>query len=598
MTPSRRSRCRSHRKTLDAVLDGRAAQDARQALELHAADCEECSRALDESLAMRAALDALPAPEPDRAAEDAFVDAVMKRIDRDGTASWGAPPVMRRRRAASIATWSAAAALAAAAVLATVFLREPDADPEPDVAPRIAALPPGSGTDGSVDEALVEGDVAATSTLPPVVLETGQVAARDELDALLAEITAAAAFDPSSPGDAGALLSAVRSSLSGEVAPAARAILAEDPPSPRAALAARLLGPAADHRDRDLLVAAVETLGAPAALALADRGAPGIGRLWSLAAEDAGDSASVARTTLRALVAAESAVGRAPQNVPIEVVAPILASHPVEGASVAVEGFVASGERAWLAALVAHPAASDAVAALARVSSARERGRGRLLQAIRATGAAGAAVYVVEALARGDERAVDALVALPVEVALEHLVEATVERRLRAELEERAWCALARREGNAIAGVASSWAPTRPEDVERLVDAIVRSNATDGDEGVEVVRLLVRLAALDAVDPRVRSAGLLHASVRGGESGTRTSADAKLLAALRSSSDVEVAAAAWLFESDPAEPPPEVGRALARSGGDVTVRHLRVVRALERERSDAGRRARRTGATP
>ena len=47
MSPTKRSRCRSHRATLDAVLDGRERLAALQSLELHAESCMACAGALD-----------------------------------------------------------------------------------------------------------------------------------------------------------------------------------------------------------------------------------------------------------------------------------------------------------------------------------------------------------------------------------------------------------------------------------------------------------------------------------------------------------------------------------------------------------------------
>ncbi|MEM9382595.1 MAG: hypothetical protein AAGB93_21765, partial [Planctomycetota bacterium] len=401
MTPSRRSRCRAHRSTLDAVLDGRVAQEARQALELHAADCESCARALDESLSLRAALDALPTPEPDRASEDAFVDAVMGRIDR--AASAGPAPVDSGRRAAAIAAWSVAAGLVAAALLAWITLRAPasKSGPEqgpgrgPETAQRIAALAPEAGPRAAGPRALGPrgrgpAGAQAASALPPVVLETQGVVGRNDLEAALADLGEGSSFDPAALDDAGPFLASVRGRVDGDVAPAARAILAEIPPSGHAPRAGRGRGPPAHPPDRDRLVDAIDTVGAPAAIALVDRGMPGVRRLWAVAAGEGVEAVPIARATLRALVVeGRSVSARVPSDVPLEIVAPILSSHPTEGASVALEGFLETGDPSWLAALESHPRSSDAVAERARARvGPRERDRELLLRAIRSTGSA------------------------------------------------------------------------------------------------------------------------------------------------------------------------------------------------------------------
>lgn len=277
MTPARRSRCRSHRVTLDAVLDGRDRLAALQELELHARDCADCARALEESRTLRVALDALPGPQFDRASDDAFVAGVLGRIGGMDVAPAGrsSRPVLRRVGMIALA--------AAAAAVALILVDRP--------APVEDAV-----TAGPVEingPAAIEGS-AATGTeeyLPPVIRSASSATPTDELIAVLDTAASERSFDPRVATSAGSFLHEVRASVDGDLASAARSIVlaagqtADDDELQRAALAARLLGVTADYRDRELLAGAVEFIGAPAAFALADRGGPGIERLWEIAAQ-------------------------------------------------------------------------------------------------------------------------------------------------------------------------------------------------------------------------------------------------------------------------------------------------------------------------
>ncbi|MEM9803389.1 MAG: hypothetical protein AAGA20_23930, partial [Planctomycetota bacterium] len=124
MSHARTRHCRAHRATLDAIVDGREQTDALQALELHAESCPRCAALLAESRALRAALDALPAPAFDRANDDAFVARVFEAIDATDRSAVRASRSPRLAIVTAAAA-TAAAAAAAAALLLVLGVREP-----------------------------------------------------------------------------------------------------------------------------------------------------------------------------------------------------------------------------------------------------------------------------------------------------------------------------------------------------------------------------------------------------------------------------------------------------------------------------------------
>jgi len=587
MTPTRRSRCRSHRTTLDAVLDGRERQAALQALELHADDCEECAHALSESRALRAALDALPAPEFARSSDDAFVAAVMGRVDGDVPA---APERSPWRVAGPVALVVAAAA--AVAVIARLD-RSPVVETTTEVVGVSEPVAPDVNPEGN---AVVTDAVTA---LPPVVHEASPSAAPDELAAVLDAIDSEGTYDPHAPLAATEFVHDVRSRIEGDLSAAARVLLAGRETPRRAALAARLLGPGADYRDRDLLTEAIGSVGAPAAFALADRGGSGVERLWRVALGD-DEAARLAQTTLCLLAgegdADRSPFERMPRSTPLSIVAPVVAADRSNGATRALDEFLASGDPIWLSVLIEHDLCLGAIddAVSGRV---RSRDHRRMLAVIARSGATSAVDFVVASMERGEIEAVDTLAALPCDVVLEHLVEATKAGLLRADIEESAWRALARAGATEIEALVIGWRPERSRDIAVILDALVRAGTLGPEDGARASarELVISLAALDGADPRVRVAALLHVSSSTDAGVVLSDVELEHLEHLLAAPDLDVAAAAWLVraadETRAAAAPTNVRRALDR-GGDPSVRLLRVARALDRDRAVAARHAR------
>jgi hypothetical protein len=172
---------------------------------------------------------------------------------------------------------------------------------------------------------------------------------------------------------------------------------------------------------------------------------------------------------------------------------------------------------------------------------------------------------------------------------------------IRADIEESAWRALVRADVTEFAVQVAGWQSERGRDIDVVLDALVRSEtlAPESDERASARELVVSLAALDGVDPRVRVAALLHVSSSADADVVLSGVELEHLEHLLTALDLEVAAAAWMIRAadagHPAAAPTNVRRALDR-GGDPSVRLLRVARALDRDRATAARQA-RSGAT-
>lgn len=103
--------CTRMQTDLDALLDGEVDAAAARALERHAAGCADCQRALERARLVRAALRALPVPEP----RADFFAAAMRRA-RDSNVA--APRHNRRTHVLAGIGGALAAGIAALAVLA------------------------------------------------------------------------------------------------------------------------------------------------------------------------------------------------------------------------------------------------------------------------------------------------------------------------------------------------------------------------------------------------------------------------------------------------------------------------------------------------
>jgi len=101
--------CNRIQPDLDALLDGELDAAASRALEQHAASCRDCSTALDRARALKAALRALPMPEP-----RAELFAAALRRAKEASA---ALPSTRRRHVLAGLGGALAAGIAALALL-------------------------------------------------------------------------------------------------------------------------------------------------------------------------------------------------------------------------------------------------------------------------------------------------------------------------------------------------------------------------------------------------------------------------------------------------------------------------------------------------
>ncbi|MEM9802274.1 MAG: hypothetical protein AAGA20_18250 [Planctomycetota bacterium] len=431
------------------------------------------------------------------------------------------------------------------------------------------------------------------AALPPVLRATEATADAEQLAAALDEVAVALRFDPASPESAEDFARAVRRRVDGDVAPAARELL-DDPTC--SAIAARLLGVTADVRDRDLLARSVADVGAPAALALADRGEPGLRRLWSMAAAvDSTPDAGVARSALLAVARFvdddREIVRAAPVDAPAALVAPIVTASHERGATRAVTGFLDGGEDAWLEALAGRPDAADAVAT---ELDANPRERERALDLVARHGDERCLSFVLSCLRTEERGAGAALAALPVDPTVDAILELARRGRLREEVEESAWRALAFDGSESLLAAIETRAtePRSASDLDAVLDALMRADVLAVGDDVSARELLLALCEVDAIDVEVRALALLYVAESTRDDGEMTSTEALRLTALRASYDVELAAAAWIAQArDPevrATAPTAVRTALEREA-PPSVRLLRVARALEGARSDRER---------
>ncbi|MEL6714793.1 MAG: hypothetical protein AAFP86_13510, partial [Planctomycetota bacterium] len=356
--------CASMRPLLREVMDGAASFDRTEALNAHAAGCARCDAALREARALRRMLDGLAEPTVTRADDDAFVDAVLGRLDGVEAGS------VRRRGSGPVLLLRGVLAVGAAAALALVLWPTPggDADsettdiarvedtaeptdparggidsiadsPAGSLAGSLAGSPAGStagSTAGSNDEHAQDTDLPLEGEPDPAALrvefDLPQEDVDPELYALALEESARdLGFEPHTAPDAREYAARVQSTLGTSPRRAARAWLASHAPSPRLdALSARVLGPGADLRDRRLLERSLERTGAAGRWAVAAQGSTGVQSLWRAAADD-----PASRSVLVALVRerGSEAVDLAPRGVATALVADVArtaASEPAE----------------------------------------------------------------------------------------------------------------------------------------------------------------------------------------------------------------------------------------------------------------------------
>ncbi|MEL6429296.1 MAG: hypothetical protein AAFR54_08965 [Planctomycetota bacterium] len=602
--------CASMRPLLREVMDGAASFDRTDALDAHAAGCARCTAALREARALRRMLDALAEPTVTRADDDAFVDAVLGRLD-------GADAIGERRRGIGpVRLLRGALAVGAAAALAAVLWPTADgegnsettgvarvedasaaADPVGDAAAPIAEPVAEFGAESVAEsgsepvpepvpgpapdaDAALEGETGALA----VEFDLPQEDVDPELFALALEESARQLdFEPHTAADAREYAARVQSTLGTSPRRAARAWLASHAPSPRLdALSARVLGPGADFRDRRLLERSLERTGAAGRWAVAAQGSTGVQSLWRAAADD-----PASRSVLVALVRerGSEAVDLAPRGVATALVADVARAAASEPAERLLARFLETGDGAWRSAWRASKEAPgalvDALPKNARRASDDELQRLALAlcDAPRAEGLD----VALEGLLRGDAAgtaAAEALAALGGTGGAEALIGATRSGRLAAATEDAAWRAMLLAAPDALVRA------TAEDDAFDLgVDAVLRQ--TDGRRALwdGALAFLVATAEHGLADDGARVRALLAIAQLGA---VRPAPELRArIERLQDEASSGVAAAAWLARlalgAPEREAPPAV-RATVAQGGPVSVVHLRLERALRRAR--------------
>ncbi|QDV07927.1 hypothetical protein Poly30_34630 [Planctomycetes bacterium Poly30] len=605
MTAARLRGCRAYRGPLDEIFDGLASMETRHAVEAHAETCSVCAVELRASQGVRRWIDSSPEAEPHAEAEEAFVRDVFGRIDAMES---GSPPtresIGKRSwtwRLVTAATVTAATVAAAAALL--LLMR-----------PEKRALEPSSSTDipdaisARTEVPVAVRQAAVEQTLPdpaPVDLAALEAALRGltadsirpEADLRtrvgLAPITERFGFDAAQRG--------------------ARAVLTNVDRVELHPVAARLLGPRADLRDRRLLLRTLSTTGLAGALALAERGPSGLVCLWDLAASDSPDDEELRLLAVRALKF-RSEAGEDPLPSPLDptrhpaVAAELIAASGEGAAARLLDLFLADGREEWMNAWLTTSERDRALAAVLRGQPTRNQPRNqpsgqrsgragdqtlRKLLAIEAAHHAPGLDFVIQALECGERSAAATLASLPGRAPAAALLVASCAGHLSSEIEDLAWSSLA---------TAQPYA---------LLDLMLESHGAVQDPAATVISSLAlileacpdarRVLVLAGLEPelteadRTRALSLAFDADADVEWGTLLDASTRArLRELTASGEAPLAAASWMacdrLGELPPEADPDILRALARKSTG-SVRHLRVTRAIEKARSRSSNRS-------
>lgn len=598
--------CKTYRPVLDAILDGVEAQASRAGLEAHASECATCRHALDESLAVRSALDTLVDGQTTRVDDVAFVDSVFEEVDRGAAAreiacTDSAGPSTEAARGWRLVLLGSAAA--AAAVLA-MQLRQPTSDKPNRTSddgqsagaeerrssqrPQIAPL-----------EEPKELGPRAAPEMPAEVVPAPLTA--EEIDGFriaLIEGAEATEFDPTAQDGSADFVAAIASPLR-DPRRAARKILTSTEELPwAAALAARFLGPRADARDRVLLKRSILSIGEASAWALVDRGEPGIAALWAVGLQEAdsdgsqGAAPTPADTARSTLFAAAKAGRMDLKRLPhargdAALAASVINAGAGDPAARLLESFLESGETPWLDAW------AENVGALASLSPVLDATRGarisdrrakRLLQAIERSRAESGVPFVLRALESDIEESALALAAIQGQTPVQALLRTTLSGSLRDSMEEAAWRAMVRSGSERVLAATLGTRSGATGRAETLLGALVRGA---GEElHPEEQRVLSGLSASREVYSEARSGALLLLAETCGRGGVELLPEvSKSAQDLRSDPDAMVSAAAWLVPTQvPGAVPPHVAAVLSR-GSSLTVKHARLTRAIEKART-------------
>jgi len=574
--------CADRRAALREIADGHATLATVEATREHAAGCGRCAAELRMAERLRRMLDGLVAPESTRADEDAFVDAVLGRLD-------GAPaPTRVRRGPRPVVIGAAAATLSAAAALALITLGGAGGSDE-DIDHGAASV---TETVASTDRPV--GASLGAPTPPPHLsaapsIDLGPGARPVDMDAFAAaveEASEATGFAPAATVDPTPFLAALESRFEGDPRSAARRVLRGAAPTDLDGAAARILGPAPDLQDRALLERTLGRTGPAGLRATAERGRSGVEAIWRIASAD--DAlAGEARALLASLTPAEDGAGpldHVPAGTPAEAVVAVATASPASAAR-HLDRWLATGDGVWLDLFDAAPSADAALASTLDRARVRPDGE-RVLAALRRRPIAEGVDLTMDALRSGAPDAAETLASLAAVGGAEALIGATRSGVLRTQVEDAAWASMIASDPLAIVAAAAT-----DGDLEVALESLARSSGAGELESAGLELALT--GAEDLTRPeRLRELALIVVASREPAAATDDlSSHRRRAGALRDDASIEVAAAAWLawtrLGGVPDAPPPEIARALAR-GGSPSVARLRLARAISRVRSGTG----------
>ena len=570
--------CRSQRRTVREVLDGAAKYDALTALEAHAENCVHCGDALAKALNMRSLLDTLTESTASPADEDKFVAAVLSRIDVDvarvpqaGAHSAAYAPLRRVARAVTLTVVpTAAAALIISALIGS--WPSPEEAVPPTRAVTVATAP------------------APRVSRPPLAQPAGvevdfrkvHVASEDFRRAI-ESAAESLEFDSIQSVNAEPLIARLTETLGGSPRAAARAWLAEvayeDAPAhaPKVdALAARVLGPDADFKDRRLLSMTLSRTGRAGRWAIAERGIIGIRELWRRAERDADARWVLSRIDGQL---GFDTVALAPRNTGIELLAGVAAKSDAWDAAALLERFLESAETPWRDAWLGRPGAEAALerALPSHAATLPEKRLEALALALAEHPVTSGLPPLLEGMRHSEaaaEVSARTLALFADRSGAEALLGATRSQRLELHVEELAWRTM-------LAADAAALTSAVHEDraYELGVDAALRQASVDGAPRLGTLTFLIQIAALDEAELTSRVRALLFVAAKNPDS-IPDALREQLVRLL--DQPPAIAAAAWLALGAHAPSSPSTVAGIVARGGSVEVMYLRLRKALNR----------------
>lgn len=601
MSPAPSLRCRSHRRAMLDLIDGVDSVEERERLVAHAEGCGRCFTELTRARELRRRIDSADEPEISAASEAAFIEQVMLGIDAAESQRTQRHPA-GIRRPLPFARPLGAVALAAAAA-AAFFMLYPRTERTPARAPEIAVAAP---------EEMAQAEPQPRMSVAPSLAFGASTPSIEQADfvRLLEAASSANPFDPKGDVDSEAWLAALQAAAMhegvshGTLTKAARRLLRRDVDSPFALLAARLLGPRADLRDRRLLIETLPRTGSAGAFALCERGDAGFKLLWKSATESHGREGSAAATqqSIEQALIQWGASGHPALlddvdlslNVPLA--STLIAQTGRFAARRLLEQFLSNGDPRWLDPWQAASRNSEDLSDFFEGTAwgPRNLRAKRLLTAVEHAAFAPGLDFAVEALSQGAGAA--ALVALPGDEALAALMNAARAGLLRSGAEDRAWALFAQERSDDIVAFAIEKGAMGAERAAFVLSRLAVVAASHPAARWTLVEL--GLCAELETEDRVRA--LLLATEAGPAEEDDLEAEREHLGApfgprldaLTDSPEAELGAAAylalWYLIGEDALTDSPLSKTLSRSG-TLAVQHLRVVRELQRTRAVAAR---------